>query len=79
MWIAWRLGPLEFQENDDKNLSKYLYQIIQKIESKDYNGEKLFWTINVLKMSHIMCLDGFRVTSENENEMYVFCHYKNIH
>jgi hypothetical protein len=50
LWLAWRLGPFEFEDNDN-DLSKHLYEIIQHIENRDWDEAKFIWAKDVIKMN----------------------------
>ena len=40
MWTPWRLGSFDLKEDDQNDLSKNIYEIIKKIEEREWNEAK---------------------------------------
>lgn len=68
IWIAWRLGPLELEGNQNE-LLQHLYEVIQHIENRDWDGAKSIWSKNVIKLK--LSPSGYIDAWGTEMEMFI--------
>ena len=72
-YTSWRLGSFDLQEDENDDLSTSIYEIIKKIEEREWNEAKSIWTTKVNNMNQIINNDGCLSinTLGTEHEMFI--------
>lgn len=72
LWTSWRLGSFDLEEDENDDLTTNIYEIIKKIEEREWNEAKSIWTTKV-NMNPITNNDGCLSinTLGIEHEMFI--------